>query len=292
MLLIILSVVTVIGILAVVLYIKRREDFISSIDLQAAHELLIERYKLQGATGATCLSEVPIYYINLDRHSDRRDFMESQKKLYGLSTMQRVPGVDARDLDMGRPTFDLGGWARRVVVENGFQSFSPAELACTLSHVKAIYTAFARGDTLAMIVEDDASFAAVPFWKTSLSEILDKAPKNWGIVSLFINRFTEFHRLFRFVSLAFNSGCVAYLINRRGMRDVLRTLTTTAFTIEQNCPDLHADDWILNRTPSYIYTSHRLIYPYNNQHEMNSTLHTNHTDKHMRNSKTIVAEYI
>lgn len=282
-------------IVGVTFHIKRREDFINSIDLQAAHESLIKRYKLQGNTGATWLSDVPIYYINLDRHSDRRDFMESQKQLYGLSTMQRVPGVDARDLDMGRPTFDLGGWSRRVVVENGFKSFSPAEIACTLSHVKAIHTAFTRGDTVALIVEDDASFAAVPFWKTSLSDILDKAPKGWGIVSIFSNTLTLLQRMIPFKSGMIGTGTVAYIISRSGMEDVLRNLTDTVLTIKQQQPiilNVTADYWIFRRTPFYIYTTHRLIYTFNDQGDMNSTIHTDHTDIHIKNSKHIVAEYM
>jgi hypothetical protein len=58
-------------------------------------------------------------------------------------------------------------------------------MGCTLSHIKAIYTAFKNNDELAIICEDDVSFSLLPFWPVSLNDIVKDFPSDWKVISLY-----------------------------------------------------------------------------------------------------------
>ena len=58
------------------------------------------------------------------------------------------------------------------------QAYLAGEIACTLSHLKAIRTAYMKGYNMALVLEDDVSLKYVERWKVSLSKLL-------GAVSFF-----------------------------------------------------------------------------------------------------------
>ena len=64
----------------------------------------------------------------------------------------------------------------------GMQS---VEVASTLSHLKAVATAWADGVQTALIVEDDISFEYLSAWPLSLQQLALRAPANWEILQLY-----------------------------------------------------------------------------------------------------------
>jgi glycosyl transferase, family 25 len=93
------------------------------------------------------MTQIPIFYINLAARTDRRIFMAEQFERLGLQaarieavTSEAVPAKQrARYGDPRRH-----GW------------LTPAELACSLSHMKAAEAALRTGAPWALILEDDA----------------------------------------------------------------------------------------------------------------------------------------
>ena len=129
------------------------------------------------------LKDFPIYYINLDRVKDRRDFMEKQIKKYGVK-MTRISAVDALDLDWE------SGMANDIPYENHYEktktlkSYKMAELACTLSHLYTIKQSYDNGDEVALILEDDVDIGLAALWEKSLKELIKSVPKGWESINL------------------------------------------------------------------------------------------------------------
>ena len=70
--------------------------------------------------------KTPIYFINIDKHKDRRVFTENQ--LMVLSNRYvRIKGIDVMNTS---------------IKYNNSYTLSPSELGCTLSHIDAIQTAY------------------------------------------------------------------------------------------------------------------------------------------------------
>lgn len=100
-----------------------------------------------------------IYYINLDKHTKRRTFMERQFVEHGISA-QRVPAVEGVAL----PSEALG---RFKIAHDVRFPMGPGEVGCFLSHVQCWTSLQETGETHALVMEDDVIFGA------SLARLLD-----------------------------------------------------------------------------------------------------------------------
>jgi FkbM family methyltransferase len=99
--------------------------------------------------------DVPVLYINMDKHKERRKFLEAQ--LEGVANVTRVPGVLVTD----RKHHPLPPHS----VTNG-------ELGCAMAHRNAWQTFVDNKDwEKVLILEDDASLKLSSRWRESLSRI-------------------------------------------------------------------------------------------------------------------------
>lgn len=99
--------------------------------------------------------QIPIFVINLDRRPDRMRSIAGQLDRLGLEAT-RVPAVDARNLtdDELRARVNSDGGHR-------LRALDRAEVACTLSHLRAMEMFLAAVDApAALILEDDAELAS------------------------------------------------------------------------------------------------------------------------------------
>ena len=61
------------------------------------------------------------------------------------------------------------------------QTYLAGEIACTLSHLKAIRLAYAKGYKMVLVLEDDVSLKYVDRWKVPLSKLMEEAPFGWQV---------------------------------------------------------------------------------------------------------------
>ena len=83
---------------------------------------------------------------------------------------------------------DASELSDKVDMNHWEKKFHHGELACSLSHLRAIATAWADGVQTALIVEDDISFEYLPAWPLSLQQLALRAPANWEILQLYTSR--------------------------------------------------------------------------------------------------------
>ena len=115
----------------------------------------------------------PLYYINLDRCADRRAYMESMLASAGIS------GTRIQATDGTQPLHHL--------VHAMPSRLTPNELACTISHLRAIQTWLTTSNSdCALICEDDLSLETVESWPFTWKDLVASLPYYWDIVQLCI----------------------------------------------------------------------------------------------------------
>lgn len=138
-----------------------------------------------------------IVYINLDRSTDRKEYMESQLRDLGLSAF-RFSAIENNFDDF--------------MIGNLDKSLSKSEQGCLLSHMNAIKM---YNDDITLILEDDIDLSLMNKWEFSLDDLVSNLPSSWEVVQLY--------RYPKFLPLKINkrenntkvggSSCAAYLIN-------------------------------------------------------------------------------
>ena len=101
-------------------------------------------------------------YINVDGHQHRQDFMEAQLAGEGAPSVTRLAGAVVKSV---APYTDYTGMAL-------------SETGCSLSHLKAARHIVENGLPMALVLEDDVSFALSHRWPCKLSELVPQDP-NW-----------------------------------------------------------------------------------------------------------------
>lgn len=191
----------------------------------------LARYALSSVPHIYEKVPIPVLYINMEKSMDRRESMETQLSKLGME-YHRIPACDgSRITKLDKPnTFDLDGQT--------FYCPYPMrtnEMGCALSHLKAIQYAHDHNMDHVLILEDDATFDLASFWPDGVLQKLIRAlPEDAGMLQLYWGRTevpacsfgavdsssTPFH-IRPIDTKAPCYGCVAYIVTRRGMTDVL-----------------------------------------------------------------------
>ena len=180
----------------------------------------------------------PIYYINLDDHTERKEYMESQFKYWGIDNYLRVSAHD------GRGENDLGDILKGTYPK----MMTSGEVGCVTSHLKAMKHWLETGDgEYLIIMEDDCDMSVMNHWGFSWKEFQRCLPYHWDVIQLAVINPIEVHmRLHhRFVN-DFSTAC--YLIRRHHAEKLVRAHCRGDFyKLDQNVyPRAVADDLIYN----------------------------------------------
>lgn len=153
----------------------------------------------------------PIYYINLNRSEKRKKFMEDQFNNLKI-TFKRVEAIDGNNINVNY---------ENLCRHKG----NKYELACTLSHLKAIKQAYNDNIDNVLICEDDINFSLINKWKINIQQIIDLAPKDWKIIKLHNNNYKQIANKNTIPKIIpkqkHSSSTGLYLINRKGMEIII-----------------------------------------------------------------------
>jgi GR25 family glycosyltransferase involved in LPS biosynthesis len=222
----------------------------------------------------------PFYIINLDRCPDRWLDMESH---YDKTTLHRISAYDGNKLksydDIILPTFS--------------SHITAYELACSLSHLNAIKTAYENNEREAFFLEDDVINTYKDDWDKSIKELVNEKPSNCECLTFFNINFNLTKIM---ISLSntytpyngshWSAGC--YYLNRRGMRKIYRRYIKKGkidLTLLKNGErnDIVADhDLIFKQVETYHITKPTFI-----DKCETSTIHSQHLIVHRKNNEMI-----
>lgn len=159
-------------------------------------------YKLKGIP--------PIYYINLDRSEDRKEYMENQFKFWNIENYTRISGYDGT-------VDDLSGILKGKYPDQ----MNSKDVGCCTSHLKAIKYWYENSDTsCALIMEDDCDLDTVKYWPFTWKDFYSKVPFDYDIVQLaVINPGRMYLQLHKRFANDFSTAC--YLITRHHAKKLI-----------------------------------------------------------------------
>jgi GR25 family glycosyltransferase involved in LPS biosynthesis len=131
------------------------------------------------------------FWINLQKNSDRREYMEQYFQKHKLFSQQRVPAVEP----------DSPDFKKVKVLEKPCKRNTVKDISVVLSHLKAIYTAiyfdsYNPHSNYAVILEDDIKF----LFSVNFTELISTAPKDFTILQLSTSNPEALQKLFSFYS--------------------------------------------------------------------------------------------
>jgi GR25 family glycosyltransferase involved in LPS biosynthesis len=147
-----------------------------------------------------------VFWVNLERSVERKNFMSAQLAFYGLEATNRINAmtpnsvlipeelsnnIDCKTLDnktsLNFPNMTIPtqpGHAKAVLLSNcGRKKNRKREVAVTISHLNTIRRAIYEGNSsnkYALILEDDLQFAA----DIDFKDLIASAPADFGILQL------------------------------------------------------------------------------------------------------------
>ena len=206
-----------------------------------------------------------LYWINLDRSTERRDNMEKLLKdsTFNGIKKHRVQAIDGNEITKH---------GLRLFFKNMKQNSNIKEHCCLLSHLNALYEFSNSPYTIALIVEDDLSLEYKPYWKQSIQSCIQNAPKDWEILQLsyiIIDKLPT--KLYTNVNETHYAGTAAYLVHKKGVRRFIKNVYKDKFILDHISPV--SDHFIYKKMNTYTYK-----YPYFTYTSIDSTIHPDHID--------------
>lgn len=184
----------------------------------------------------------PILWINLERQTDRQRHMNSLLNRYGIQNT-RISAIDSREEN------ELSN----LLVGKYPEMITTSELACTLSHLKAIKYFYEQTDLEQIIIcEDDIVFDTVQYWPFSWKDFIDKVPYDWDVIQCAITSTKNLR-----VNLhprVINDFCAAfYVINRHHAAKLIKNhIRGEKYKLDQNIkPRAASEEVIYNSGKTY-----------------------------------------
>jgi hypothetical protein len=215
----------------------------------------------------------PIYYINLDDQTNRKEYMEEQFKYWNIQNYTRISAYDGRQSDLGE-----------ILVGRYPDNVTPGEVGCVTSHLKAIKHWYDTSDSPhAMFLEDDVELSTARFWNFDWTNFFSRVPYNWDCIQLAIICTGDVHVPIhsRFVN---NFSTAAYVINRHYAEKLIRLhVRGNKYKLDQDVkPRATGDDLIYNA--GVTYSCPLFLY----KTELGSSIHEDHIEIfHKKNYEAI-----
>ena len=136
--------------------------------------------------------------------------------------------------------------------------------------------------TNSLILEDDMTLEFKPYWETSLTEYITRAPNNWDILQLcYISNSIPPTTYSIWKPIYFSTG--AYVINRKGANKIMKMYINNNWHLPKT-QSHNADSLIYNLCIVYTSRIPFFIYPTVNDSE----IHETHIPFHNKSKKQII----
>ena len=218
----------------------------------------------------------PIYWLNLDVDTHRREYMENQFDYWEIESHTRVSGFDGRIDDVCQ---HLSGRAP--------DHMSEGEIGCCMTHIKAIKEFYENTDEpYAIIFEDDVDLELVKFWNFTWKDFISQLPHDWDSVQLTNICTGDIHVALHpyFIN---DFSAAAYLITRHHAAKIVKNhIRGNKFKLDNGVkPRATSEDVIFGsgKTYSMPLFLYRL--------DLGSAIHPEHIDAFHRASHNAILNY-
>lgn len=258
-----------------------REKYIKEID---------QKYTFDKNIYNKNLCNIPIYFINLPKSKERKFFLEKQIQQFNINNFKIIEAVYGKNKksisdNMFQVPMDT---QKTIYFFNNDENATDSEIGCTLSHLNTVRQAYNDGLEYVIICEDDIDLYWIKIWVDTINYIISKAPEDWEYINL--SNACNVDSKNNYFKYSENDcwGTVSQLWNRKGMKKILdKCYKNNKFILNKEWGYIHkevsADIYIPRLINSYVYKTY-LFPTINNEEEMESTIHKNHTKDHIKRS--------
>lgn len=222
-----------------------------------------------------------IYWINLDRSTERRAHMENvlSDPTFADIPNYRISATDGKIPD--NVPKKLGAYKKQ-------DEMSDYEYACLISHLDAIREFSNSEYKIGLIFEDDVTLEFKKYWKKSIRKILDDAPPDWDIITLYYSiqdkKLVEEEYYKHEYRMTY---ALAYLIKNESAKKLMASHYKNN---KYNLTDKfrHTSDWyIYGSLNTYVYKYPMFVY----KTENDSTIHGDHLSEHISKKQDFINAY-
>lgn len=144
----------------------------------------------------TFFENLPIYYINLEYREDRNSSMLSQFANLNINNYKRINAVDKKTV---KAVFKM----------------TESEVACSMSHLKALSEFLESNSEFAMICEDDLDLSNSLKINFNFYEMKPSSKDNYCLQTSLVKREDEYIRFLLSSRTFWDFGTMSYIINRQ-----------------------------------------------------------------------------
>jgi GNAT superfamily N-acetyltransferase len=123
------------------------------------------------------LKDIPtIYYTNLDRRTDRREYMETQFDYWGIKDYHRISSSKYLSTEDYK-------WEHLVLDKS--LSFGSAAVANSITQLEMIKNWLeTTNDEYLIMMEDDYDLSLIEYWNFDWEYLINNIPENWDCIQL------------------------------------------------------------------------------------------------------------
>lgn len=217
-----------------------------------------------------------IYWVNLDRSTDRKEKMEElfKDEVFNNIDIERISAVDGKSSNIDE--------ILNSNLDNQNNKFTKIEHACLLSHLNTIKQSNEIDSNIVLIMEDDMTLEYKPYWKEPIKDIIKNAPSDWEIILLcyIYDKHLNNEYTLSGINNTSISSTGAYLINKKGVNKIMKSYKNNKFYLNKNLP-MEADNYLFSECISYTYKYPYFTYPTENDSE----IHSDHLPNHIKAKK-------
>ncbi len=208
-----------------------------------------------------------VYWINLDRSTERRENMLKVLKdpVFDGMSKHRVKAIDGKNITKEQ---------LEAKFENVGEKLSAKDYCCLLSQLKALRQFLKSSHSMALIFEDDISLEYKPYWQESIQDCIHNAPDDWEAIKLsyMLPESSKFPvKKYTNTKDVFHIGGAAYIVNKKGARHFLNK------PIFDKMVDHMPEAYLFLSMNTYTYK-----YPFFTYTGKDSTLHPDHIPSKQR----------
>ena len=198
----------------------------------------------------------PVLWLNLARCQDRRKHMETVLTDPIFDKMQkiRIEAIDGKFANL----------ADYIVSPQS--SMAKSEYGCIISHLEAIRQFAQTNNPYALILEDDICLDFKPYWKKTINEIIEEAPKDWEILQLcyIIKKYIPQQDYELHTPNKDMWSTAAYLITNQAAKRLMNKIGKTEKFDLSHTKMHQADRFLYQNCRTYTYKDCPFIYRTNN----------------------------
>ena len=211
------------------------------------------------------IHRINMYYINMNKSVERKSRYLDRMSKFNNYNIIRINAIIPEDL-----------YKYKINIPRHCMIMHDKEISCLLSHFKAIQTSYNNNDKYSIIAEDDMIIEQNINWDYFISVL----PKDWEIIQLYYfkakyinnDHFKDLQKQKFLIKTNNNlTSAAAYLINKKGMQNILQHINNNEINLLNHNNPCQADFVVFYNINRYILT-----YPIIRTEELDSTLNPHH----------------